>query len=668
MYELKKLFNFNESGDIWWGDQQEKQDNIYDITDKGEIKRISEIWVNIEDNEEIKWSIDSASKKELENIAKQCNNIIDGYFNKELANKEWIDDNKVSQAILSLIRINQILWTNNLWWEKPELNSQDSKKTLLNFCGTSEEGIDKLVKALGGSEKIRTIINNFIWTEKASFDKDQEDKEKVWNEAEKPLEDLDTLLNSINWNTINEKFKNLRAKLNRDKNAKKDFQDNIQILLNNLKIEWVDTFNLKPNFYSDEVKLFQRAVYNASLEGWEQYKKAWRRLSDWMVDKWENPEKAFDWLLWANTLASIIEFSRAWLTFEPKKFEKAWKANFDAVERILMNEWIEYSDVPSDIVALEKFWEFKDWKFKLYATWEKDVVQSMPKFPNDKFVKIWWERYYLWKLSDGNPEKNNNPKFFKQVDRPYMWYDDDGNRVQFMWSRICIWSLDDKDNLINWTEIILDKDQNQVRSRETGPKIMVWKDEEQVNYTKIRWKKVEGKKWDENEWTVNEWNEGSWEQDNSTFEAKWRFELWDTKRLDDDQLEALLDEKNSEVLQNILNKCIKLYNDTNHKPSEVWRYNLSNIIVGTLKKVNINLYNSIVNKLWWVEDRKWIVQKFFGLKHGMFSNPKNEIKWIKDMKYPEIDWVEYDEEENQWDRICNALKYLSAAVAKKNKK
>jgi hypothetical protein len=50
----------------------------------------------------------------------------------------------------------------------------------------------------------------------------------------------------------------------------------------------------------------------------------------------------------------------------------------------------------------------------------------------------------------------------------------------------------------------------------------------------------------------------------------------------------------------------------------------------------------------------------------MFSNPKNEIKWDKNKEFPKIDGIEYDKENNQWDRICNALKYLSAKVGKKS--
>jgi hypothetical protein len=63
--------------------------------------------------------------------------------------------------------------------------------------------------------------------------------------------------------------------------------------------------------------------------------------------------------------------------------------------------------------------------------------------------------------------------------------------------------------------------------------------------------------------------------------------------MNDTQLDALLNDNNA--LNWVLEQSIKAYDETNHKPSEIGRYNLSHIVVGVLKKLDSSTYDDIVN-------------------------------------------------------------------------
>ena len=372
---------------------------------------------------------------------------------------------------------------------------------------------------------------------------------------------MKTLLSNVKGETVTDMYKDLLTHFD-DPN----FKSSIDALINdicadNVKITEM-TLDFDKNHKSSKIRAFQEAM-----------------LKEYRNDLWYNWRNWVDGQLWAKTLGVILKAS--WIS----EFEYNLKGEtvlWNVDERLeITNTWAEHNDVPDNLVSLEKFWEFVGRDFKFFTEWNNDCVQASPKFPNDLFVKIWWVKYYLWELTPDNPDAKNNPKKFRQIDRPYMWYNEENQYVQLVWTRLCFWEFDG-DNLIDWTEIVLDKDWNQVKSTLTWPKVGDWDSAEQLMFTKIRWEKVT-----ENEGTENE---------TSRFEAKWRIEFWDTKRMNDTQLDALLNDNNA--LNWVLEQSIKAYDETNHKPSEIGRYNLSHIVVGVslfffLKKLDSYFFPSI---------------------------------------------------------------------------
>ena len=94
----------------------EHQDNLNSITDKDEIWKIEDVWREVENSEKdqkMKWYIEKESKDELNRIKEQCVNVIKAFDGTEEKKEE------ASQAILSLLRINQILWKVKISWWTP---------------------------------------------------------------------------------------------------------------------------------------------------------------------------------------------------------------------------------------------------------------------------------------------------------------------------------------------------------------------------------------------------------------------------------------------------------------------------------------------------------------------------------------------------------------------
>ena len=636
------FYNFNRFYQVLdtdgnWAIQEKNEINANDLKiSPEEIAKIEWIDKDLSANEEMKWLIDQESKKFLVNLISESKKILEN---------QWSDKQEKIRALYSLLKIQQILYP---WSIEPNIDMSGDMTS------------DGLLSIMWNNPAWFTGVIWQSWVDFVkSFITDKEEDVKTNVRDWKDIKDVNDWISLVkaktymqnllgNWNgvDVSSMYSTLSAHFDDDNfipavNALIDEackKLNINLNTNEATV----TFDVKTK-KSDKIKAFQKAMVS------------WYKANGEVNMLSYNKNTGIDWQLWWKTLKVILD--KSWVTeeFSFNITGEGWLKEWNERKEI-EDIWREFDNLPTDIVALRNFWKFENWKFVFHDKWDKDCIQSNPNFPNDKFVKIWWKKYYIWEISDDNPEKDKNPNYFKQIPKPYIWLDDEGNRVQFVWTRICFWNFDGND-LIDWSEILLDKDWKQIKSTETGPTVTVWDKDEKIVYTKIRWK--------EKKWTDDNWEENEREGTTSTFEAKWRFEFWDTKRLNNEQLDALIN--NGEALVKVLNKCILLYSETNHKPSEIWRYNLSNIIVATLKKYDDKWYSDILGQLWWIEDRKWIVQKFFGLKHWMFSNPKNEIKWDTEKKYPEITGVKYEEEKNQWDRICNALKYLSAIVDKKKK-
>ena len=620
-------------------------DNLYSITDKKELDAIEGVDQDL-DNKKLEWFIDAENQQTLDKIAQQCNNIIDAYNNPNMADKN-ISKDQVAQAILSLIRINQIMW--KIWWEKINTKSSNSTETLIAVLGTNQDFINGVVSILW-NEKIGTIVNDFISEKTQSINESNQEIDSNNNAIVK----LEEILNSVwNW-SVSEKYRVLRNTLNANPTQKNEFQNYVTSLINQL-CDDIPPVQLNDKFKDDKdggaIKQIQEAVYNSRDNG-AQYMAAWKALRSWMVadnvpdDKAK--DKVCDWILGANTLQSLINFAKAWLNFDKQSaLEQWWKVTkLEWQERVVLKEGAD--KIPDDIVDLKKYWTFgENWSFIC----NENLINVSRDFPNDQFVMIWWERYYLWWISKDNPDNKPGVNLIQQLDYPYKAYNSDSEYTEMHWKRICFWTVDTSNDFQVKTEIIVDKDWNQLKSRIMWPEVKIGDGQEQLMFTKIRGKEV---------------TDGEWENQRQRFEAKWRIEFGDTKKMDESQLDALINDK--AALTWVLEQSIDAYKDTMHKPSKVWRYNLSNIIVETLKKDDINRYNAIVADLK-DDDRHEIVQQFFGLKYWMYSNPENEIReenqWVT---YPgDVKWetVQYVDEENQWDRICNALTYLTALVKKR---
>jgi len=625
LYKFNRFYEGNNLDEWGWWLQENNEINPNDLKiSEQEIKEIENIDTSLSTNEEMKWLIDTKSKNFLNSLMDESNNILEN---------QWSDEQEKIKAIYSLLKIQKILHPWSITSDI-KMNNNMTSDWLLAIVWNNPQGFETVLW-----KKWVAFLDGFVKAKEKDIVRKVENWEDIsleeWKiSLEKSKTYMKKLLGDWDGKNISQMYKILSAHFNDNNfipavNALIDKAcTNLNINLNT--VETTITFNENTK-KSGKIKAFQEAIVK------------WYKTNGRPNELWYNNRNGIDWQLWWKTLKVILDNS--WVNEFSYNLASDTKLKDSTSDRMeIIDTWKEADNLPTDIVVLWNFWEFKNWKFEFYSEWEKDCIQSNPHFPNDKFVKIWWKKYYIWELSDNNPEKVKNPSYFKQMAKPYMGFDDQGNRVQFIWTRICFWNFDGND-LIDWSEIILDKDWKQIKSTETGPVVKVWDNDEKIIYTKIRWK--------ENEW-----------EKTSTFEAKWRFEFWDTKRLNDEQLDALVN--NQEALVKVLDKCKLLYSETKHKPSEIWRYNLSNIIVESLKKYDSKWYSDIIGQLWWIEDRKWIVQKFLGLKYWMFSNPKNEIKWDKNKEFPKIDGIEYDKENNQWDRICNALKYLSAKVGKKS--
>ena len=525
--------------------------------------------------------------------------------------------------------------------------TQDPKGTLLKYLGSNQDVINQVSERLWNN-KVADIVGNFISTVKEEIN----DANQTIERNENSVQALQELLDSVGWNSVKERYNNLKKTINADAEKQREFNQHIYNLFKQLNIDGITGASVTPDFKSADVGTFQLAVFNKKGEN-EQYAAAWNKLKNNMVtdDMSEEAQKnkVCDNILWANTLASLIDFARAWLDFSKKEVEQQWNVTLEADERVQLNDWAD--KIPDNIADLEKCGAFNE---KGFFVCKPNVINVDREYPKDQFVMIWWERFYLWEITDGNPVKKDGVKMIKQIPEVYQWTDENWRTINLIKNHICFGSLE-WGEFVKKTEIVVNQEGKQLKSTTTWPRVW-WEDWEQLMFTIVWWEKKT-----ENEWESNE---------TTRFDAKWRLEFWDTRRMNDEQLNALFEKGNSKALKYVLDQSITAYKNLMHKPSIVWRYNLSNVMLQILKRYDSKRYDRIVDEeLKGISDRKRVIQKFLWLKHWLFSNPENEIKWNTELKYGDVDGVnvDYIEEKTQCDRICNALTYLKALVEKNSK-
>ena len=637
----------------------EHQDNLNSITDKDEIWKIEDVWREVENSEKdqkMKWYIEKESKDELNRIKGQCVNVIKAFDGTEEKKEE------ASQAILSLLRINQILWKVKIsWWTPIDLKWNcfnqlvalvwtkwvDFKTVLWN---------DEWEIVIAACKKVEGLLNK----------PSEEDKKKIeikdaLRKQEKEIARITELSNKYNKLWVNAAFRKLRDDVNNNKQLKETFKSDVfwlvDICCSILKNQDND---LREDFYSNKIKAFQEFVKEKAKEWWV-YANALKLLSE---DGKIPLDKVSDWKLGRNTLKCLIKFVNDWLDFNPKPIEeKKWTAKFESKEG-KKETWDVLDRMPTAFAAFKKYWELSDDKrwykiFSFYDNPKKLDYVNTESWTWKQYVKIWGEKFYI-NLPSG--EWENELQFKNKLVPREMYWD------VIKTTDLCFGKFDGKWNLIDWTKVTIDSEWKQIWS-------LIMNDHEVKD---AKWHFV-WKLWLRTMW----WSEGkvvdkNWER--VTQDVKWRIDIFwedwkDTKRLSDEQLDALM--KDKEACKIVLDLAINAYTDTMHKPSEIWRYNLSHIIDRLLswldgegkKQIIDSIHNEWCFDSW--SNRKERVASFFNLEHWLFSNPENkvnkgdldedEMKKYMSLK-TNAEKREYRSKLSQWNRIISRLNLLKSVL------
>lgn len=638
---------------------EKKVDNPNSITDKDEIWRIEAVWKDVENsekNEKMKWFIEKESKDELNKIKDQCLNIIKAF--------DWSEEKKeeAAQAILSLLRINQILWKVKIaWWSPIDLNSNCFNQ-LVALVWT--KWID--FKTILWNEEWE-IVNAACKKAEWLFNKpSEEDQKKIdtWNQSKDDISYLKGISDWLTGQWVNSAFLELRKNLNAKWNEaeREKFEWAVFALIKKCcpQIDW--EWSLDNKFYSDKIKEFQQAVLDKSKEEGvaEEYKKAWSELSNDI----KPVERAIDGKLWRNTLNSLVAFATKWLKFEPKPAEKTdWSAKFEWWKE-KKETWDLLDRMPTVFAAFKKYGELTEKKwYQLFSfnnePWKSDFVMK-ESWTGNEYVKIGWKKFYInlesWQWGDKLQFKN------KPVLREV--YGDVQKTTD-----LCFGKFDQNWNLIEWSKITIDSEWRQISSlimTDTEVKGTDWKPMWKL-WLKTMW-------WRENKIKNEKWEEVV------TQDVKWRIDIFwedwkDTKRLSDEQLDALM--KDKEAVKVVLDLAINAFKDTMHKPSTIWRYNLNSIISRILtslpeeaqKELVAVTHNNGYLESWMT--RKERVASFLRLEHWLFSDPENKInkndldarQWHDyNLLKTNAEKREFRSKLKQWDRIVSRLGLLKQVL------
>lgn len=649
IYDFKMLFEPN-----WGLDTQDltlDKNQDYKLT-PDELEKIEAVNSTLENNDEMKWFIDGESKKELDNIAEQCRKILE---NDKDMNNEGIPEWEKIKAVLSLLRIHQI---KNPWslWEKVIIIS-DKRQALLDivwnnpdaFSGVIPEKWVAMIKSMIQSDNESYIAE--IKGENGSLNDDPELARTYLNDI---IEDINGLKNNGISASVQEKFKALKGK-----NSQK-FQEAVKILINkcleNVGADKITDLELNENLYSGVIKNFQETIINKSE--WPTKQKIRDILNAWGIKNF------IDGKLWINTLNAIIEISNINVIDKKERTgvsvaEVVWRKNVE-------NEGTSVDNMPLSLGSLDNLWTINIIrgypKFEFYGEWEvkpwePDVVKAIPWHPEQRYVEISNVRYFL---SDERPEwalqvkQTPIPHEVETVDWRKIILD---NKIQF-------WKIDEKWNLIEWSEFIIDSKWNQVESTtiDEMKKRQGKKDDSPVEESMMlrfnEWK-VKNKKWEKVKFDAD-WNI-TFSDENG--ESTGRFSRRQLDRMSWDDISTFLD------------KAINAYTETNSKADKPWRYNLNRIVKKIIKDSNL------LNNFGGFDDSHFVSQVMLWLESWFKSNPKKKLDshdwwpdalatrlWIADAKelneaFSGKDLKEVSESERtKRDRIIHNLTVLKTFV------
>lgn len=666
--------------EIWWVDQKigwVTQEVVPEwIKDDIDVDKLESIIADIKKTWEVdkrmNLYIESSAKNWLLSIKSQCLKIIESF--------KWEEINKevTAKAILSLLKINQVLWIVKIeWWDPINLKGNCFEQ-LVNLIWTKEFNF---VKILWPDEWKIVAAACEEW-KKLLQKPSEEEQQKInnWNQSKDEISYLKEVSDWLTWEWVSWAFIELRNKLNEKWNEeeRKKFEKAVFTLIQKCcpEINWICTdendvwyTKLEKNFYSDKIKEFQQAVFDKSKEEGadEEYKKAWEDLSQGI----EPAEKAIDGKLWRNTLNCLVRFATKWLEFKPKEFEEKDGTARLNVWTVKKETWASIERMPLTFTSFMQFWTLsEEWGFKVFKfkdnPWESDFVMK-ELWTDKKYVEISGKKFYIeWDELQWEPQFRNIPVVHK-------WRDSDWNIIPIKTTELCFWTFDESWKLVNWSKVIIDSE---------------WKQISSLIITEIKdkdWNIVN--LWVKTMW----WKEKTITQDGKPVDkqvVKRRIDVFgkgwnDTKEMSDEQINTIL--ANPEACKVVLDLAINAYKEMMHRPSHVWRYNLNHIIDGLLLKFSkdADISDKLLKLDWkgyrWYFD-EWLsaddrVCRFLWLSEWLRSNPENKINKTDlsvaqmnefDARGKASERKEYRSGLKQYERIVGRLWLLKDILDKKD--
>ncbi len=628
-----------------WEDQLENK--IISSEEIGKIESIANALKTPEGQEQTKKILDQVDDDFLDDIKKQALNILNWHVDNETAAITY-DEVK---AIRSLLKIQQIKFPWSIAWDI-KIDGEGWVDSILAIVWTKPENFSTILW-----EKAVSILRKFVDSKKkeeeAAYNQETEsfkNKDNLEVKGNIPPERarvyIENLLNDpeITW-TVSQKFQKIREKFSEDDK----FPKAIDSLMNYCASLWTEespspfkwlewSLNLK-NMTSEKVRTFQKmATKDEELAA---------IISEWFA----KGKDGVDWKLWANTISAILKITNA---LERRYNEKTEDKVVNDVEAREVDKWGSIDKMPTTIVKLKSFWSFwTDNKFSFFD-WtnnpdNKDYIQSLTGNENTKFVNIEWKKFFIEWWWD-------NDLKFMQTQEAYKWRDKDWNEITLYKQNLSFWKFDSNGKLLEWTTITIDADWKQIqattfdtpkrRSEGEPPKDVEW----QMAAIRL-WNKID-----------EEWN----------FRWKWRIDLFtddDTKRLNKDQLNSL----DAQDITFALDQAISAYVETNHKPSEVWRYNLNRIVYNVMHRTggfdNLNAPfdtpKTVSHIILWMETWFYTNPDKDLTKDNLNEIDDDKLMQMLKISKDKVDWykkLKYDWSEKKCDQIVNRLNILKAFV------
>ena len=632
--------------------------------------------ISLEEIAKIEWIADGLKTKEGEEQMLKKISKLDDDFLKNMESQanlilKDINDNTENispeqlKAMLSLLAINEI---RHPWSILKEPNNNG---IIVNWT------IDQLLAIVGSQpENFKSLLGNWTKVLRKLVDERNKAAETKFNEARATEEEtyknegtVEAELNAnkltpdharmyiknlltdseINSGSVNDRFVKIRKKFQ----SNKVFEQAIDVLINSCKKfaldnNWSDLDSFKgltddpiglENMQSDKIKQFQEFASKCKDKDIAA-----------IIKRDMNWKNGIDGKLWFNTLSAIVEITE----IVEKKYKPGDIITINnSVER-WAEEWLPIDRMPTTIWWLNnEYWKFWDGnKFQFDQKYIEKVNTEWTKLA----VNIEWKKYLL------NPE-NPGDLWFRQTEKKYVTRDADWNEIVKYGQELTFWKFDG-DNRFEWTTISIGPDWKQIQS--------TYFDETRTRYEgkspkkEVKWQMAVYRLWNNID---QDWN----------FRWKWRIDLFtddDAKRLNKDQLNSL----DAQDITFVIDQAMAAYDETKHKPSEVWRYNLNRIVYSTMKRTGgFDDLNAPF------DTPKTVSHIILWMDTWFFSNPEKKIKEsdindindeklmkmlkiskddVKDYKELKYDW----KETTKWDQIINRLKILKAFVEKNKDK